>query len=283
MIIAGSQAGSLWHSRELHAKAAGLKELFVVDVPRTWTFRGRRAGDRRAQRSQRRPALPQRVHRADEVRRLGGRGAGTQPAGCGAPARVSGPGRLLGSFRDPWIARTVKVRSCIGMQLRHLGRAGNGHDPGLASRQPSQCDAASGPSGRCSAGRCSAATSSAREARHPSTASESLRPVPASRPARTRIGTTRQDPANTPVPRPAAAGAATRRERRPPTPAGRRPPPPRFRRPSSPRPRRAVRPASGSRTEWRSRRRMPHPRLPRPGISSSSLPGFRVQATRGRL
>jgi len=68
MIIAGSQAGSLWHSRELHAKAAGLKELFVVDVPRTWTFRGRRAGDRRAQRSQRRPALPQRVHRADEVR-----------------------------------------------------------------------------------------------------------------------------------------------------------------------------------------------------------------------
>lgn len=31
MIIAGSQAGSLWHSQELHAKAAGPKELFVVD------------------------------------------------------------------------------------------------------------------------------------------------------------------------------------------------------------------------------------------------------------
>lgn len=31
MIIAGSQAGSLWHSQELHALAAGPKELFVVD------------------------------------------------------------------------------------------------------------------------------------------------------------------------------------------------------------------------------------------------------------
>ena len=31
MIIAGSQAGSLWHSQELHAKAAGPKELFIVD------------------------------------------------------------------------------------------------------------------------------------------------------------------------------------------------------------------------------------------------------------
>jgi fermentation-respiration switch protein FrsA (DUF1100 family) len=31
MIIAGSQAGSLWHSQELHALAAGPKELFVVN------------------------------------------------------------------------------------------------------------------------------------------------------------------------------------------------------------------------------------------------------------
>lgn len=31
LIVAGSEAGSLWHSRELHAKAAGPKELFVVD------------------------------------------------------------------------------------------------------------------------------------------------------------------------------------------------------------------------------------------------------------
>lgn len=30
LIIAGSEAGSLWHSEELHAKAAGPKELFVV-------------------------------------------------------------------------------------------------------------------------------------------------------------------------------------------------------------------------------------------------------------
>ena len=31
MIIAGSEAGSLWHSQELHATAAGPKELFLVD------------------------------------------------------------------------------------------------------------------------------------------------------------------------------------------------------------------------------------------------------------
>ena len=31
MIVAGSNAGSLWHSRELHTKAAGSKTLFVVD------------------------------------------------------------------------------------------------------------------------------------------------------------------------------------------------------------------------------------------------------------
>jgi uncharacterized protein len=31
MIIAGSAAGSLWHSQELHAKAAGPKELVVID------------------------------------------------------------------------------------------------------------------------------------------------------------------------------------------------------------------------------------------------------------
>ena len=30
MIVAGSAAGSLWHSRELHARAAGPKELFVI-------------------------------------------------------------------------------------------------------------------------------------------------------------------------------------------------------------------------------------------------------------
>jgi uncharacterized protein len=30
MIVAGSEAGSLWHSEELHAKAAGPKELFIV-------------------------------------------------------------------------------------------------------------------------------------------------------------------------------------------------------------------------------------------------------------
>jgi len=31
MIVAGSEAGSLWHSQELHAKAAGPKELVIVD------------------------------------------------------------------------------------------------------------------------------------------------------------------------------------------------------------------------------------------------------------
>jgi uncharacterized protein len=31
LVIAGSKAGSLWHSRELHAKARGEKELFVID------------------------------------------------------------------------------------------------------------------------------------------------------------------------------------------------------------------------------------------------------------
>jgi fermentation-respiration switch protein FrsA (DUF1100 family) len=31
MIVAGSKAGSLWHSQELHAKAAGPKELFSVE------------------------------------------------------------------------------------------------------------------------------------------------------------------------------------------------------------------------------------------------------------
>jgi fermentation-respiration switch protein FrsA (DUF1100 family) len=31
MVIAGSEAGSLWHSQELHAKAAGPKELFIVN------------------------------------------------------------------------------------------------------------------------------------------------------------------------------------------------------------------------------------------------------------
>ncbi|MFP2906737.1 alpha/beta hydrolase [Pyxidicoccus sp. 3LFB2] len=31
MVVAGSEAGSLWHSQELHAKAAGPKELFLVE------------------------------------------------------------------------------------------------------------------------------------------------------------------------------------------------------------------------------------------------------------
>ncbi len=31
LIVAGSEAGSLWHSRELHAKAAGPKELALID------------------------------------------------------------------------------------------------------------------------------------------------------------------------------------------------------------------------------------------------------------
>ncbi len=31
MAVAGSKAGSLWHSQELHARAAGPKELFLVD------------------------------------------------------------------------------------------------------------------------------------------------------------------------------------------------------------------------------------------------------------
>lgn len=31
MIVAGSEAGSLWHSRDLHARAAGPKELFVIE------------------------------------------------------------------------------------------------------------------------------------------------------------------------------------------------------------------------------------------------------------
>jgi hypothetical protein len=31
MIIAGSEAGSLWHSQELHAKAGGPKELVIVE------------------------------------------------------------------------------------------------------------------------------------------------------------------------------------------------------------------------------------------------------------
>jgi fermentation-respiration switch protein FrsA (DUF1100 family) len=31
LVIAGSAAGSLWHSQELHAKAKGAKELFVID------------------------------------------------------------------------------------------------------------------------------------------------------------------------------------------------------------------------------------------------------------
>jgi fermentation-respiration switch protein FrsA (DUF1100 family) len=31
IIIEGSEAGSLWHSQELNAKAAGPKELFIVE------------------------------------------------------------------------------------------------------------------------------------------------------------------------------------------------------------------------------------------------------------
>ncbi len=31
LVVAGSKAGSLWHSQELHAKAAGAKELVVID------------------------------------------------------------------------------------------------------------------------------------------------------------------------------------------------------------------------------------------------------------
>jgi uncharacterized protein len=31
IVIAGSEAGSLWHSQELHAKAAGPKELIIID------------------------------------------------------------------------------------------------------------------------------------------------------------------------------------------------------------------------------------------------------------
>src|SRR5215467_2047837 len=31
LVIAGSEAGSLWHSKELHAKAPGPKELVIVD------------------------------------------------------------------------------------------------------------------------------------------------------------------------------------------------------------------------------------------------------------
>jgi fermentation-respiration switch protein FrsA (DUF1100 family) len=31
LVVAGSEAGSLWHSRELHAKASGPKELFIVN------------------------------------------------------------------------------------------------------------------------------------------------------------------------------------------------------------------------------------------------------------
>ena len=30
LVIAGSEAGSLWHGEELHAKAAGPNELFIV-------------------------------------------------------------------------------------------------------------------------------------------------------------------------------------------------------------------------------------------------------------
>lgn len=29
--MAGSEAGSLWHSQELHAKAPGPKELFIIE------------------------------------------------------------------------------------------------------------------------------------------------------------------------------------------------------------------------------------------------------------
>jgi fermentation-respiration switch protein FrsA (DUF1100 family) len=31
LIIAGSEAASLWHSEELHAKAQGPKELFIIE------------------------------------------------------------------------------------------------------------------------------------------------------------------------------------------------------------------------------------------------------------
>lgn len=31
LIVAGSKAGSLWHSQELHAKATGPKSLYVID------------------------------------------------------------------------------------------------------------------------------------------------------------------------------------------------------------------------------------------------------------
>lgn len=31
LIVAGSEAGSLWHSTELHAKARGAKKLVVID------------------------------------------------------------------------------------------------------------------------------------------------------------------------------------------------------------------------------------------------------------
>lgn len=31
LVIAGSEAGSLWHSAELYAKAPGRKELFVIE------------------------------------------------------------------------------------------------------------------------------------------------------------------------------------------------------------------------------------------------------------
>lgn len=30
LMVAGSEAGSLWHSQELHAKAEGPKELFII-------------------------------------------------------------------------------------------------------------------------------------------------------------------------------------------------------------------------------------------------------------
>jgi fermentation-respiration switch protein FrsA (DUF1100 family) len=31
LVIAGSEAGSLWHSQELYAKAPGPKELFMIE------------------------------------------------------------------------------------------------------------------------------------------------------------------------------------------------------------------------------------------------------------
>ena len=38
LMVAGSEAGSLWHSQELNAKAASkAKELLSSTVPRTWT------------------------------------------------------------------------------------------------------------------------------------------------------------------------------------------------------------------------------------------------------